>query len=159
MGFLAILFGHLKNDLFLIFSRTWCTGSRNTALIAWVLVEPDCPTKCLRGWLLLYWSNLNSLISWGITLAFLFPCYWSSSTLLYLSIWFMSWRTLVTGCQLKTSLNCARLGGRPWKCWWSRHQSHHLSHWTFPSICLSTSSESRLLAWIRTVGNLCAEGP
>ena len=27
-----ILFGHLKNGSFLIFSKTWCTGSQNTTL-------------------------------------------------------------------------------------------------------------------------------
>ena len=30
VGSPPILFGHLKNGLFLIFSKTWCTGSQNT---------------------------------------------------------------------------------------------------------------------------------
>ena len=38
-GFPIILFGPLKNGSFLIFSNTWCTGSRNTALTTWVLVD------------------------------------------------------------------------------------------------------------------------
>ena len=32
------------------------------------------------------------------------PCYWSSSTLLDLSIWFISWRTLVTGLPIRDLL-------------------------------------------------------
>ena len=104
MGFPVILFGHLKNGSFLIFSRTWCTSSRNTIITAWVLADPNCPTKSLRDRLLLYQSDLKSLISWRITLAFHFPYFYSSSTLLYLSIRFMSWRTLVTGLPIRDFL-------------------------------------------------------
>ena len=104
MRFLAILFGHLKNDSFLIFSRTWCTSSRNTTLTAWALANPDCPTKSLRCRLLLYRSNLKSLLSWEITLAFPFPYCRSFSTLLYLSIRSISWCTLMTGLPIKDFL-------------------------------------------------------
>ena len=104
MGFPVILFDHLKNSSFLIFSSTWRTGSRNTTLTAWVLVDPDCPAKCFLGRLLLYWSDLKSFLSWGITLAFPFPCCWSSLTRLYLSIQSMSWRTLLAGFPVKDFL-------------------------------------------------------
>ena len=106
MGFPIILFGHLKNDSFLIFSKTWCTGSRNTALTAWVLADLDCPAKSL----FVYWSNLKSLISWWITLAFPFPCCWSPLILLYLSIWSMSWRTLVIGLLVRDFLKPCSAG-------------------------------------------------
>ena len=73
MGSPAILFGHLKNDLFLIFSRTWCTGSRNTALIACASADPDCPAKSLLGRLLLLNRfDLKSLLSWGQSLLYLY---------------------------------------------------------------------------------------
>ena len=85
-----VLFGHLKYGSFLIFSKTWCTSSRNTVLTIWGVVGPDCLTKSLRGLLLLYQSDLKSFLSWGTTLAFPFPYCWSSSTLLYLSIRSMS---------------------------------------------------------------------
>ena len=49
---------------------------------------------------------------WWITLALPFPCCWSSSTLLYLSIWSMSWCTLVTGFPVKDFLKPC-LAGRP----------------------------------------------
>ena len=112
MGFPTILFGYLKNDSFLICSKIWCTGSQNTALISWVLVDPDCPAKSLWDRLLLYWSDLKSFLSCGITLAFPFPCYWSSLTLLYLSIRSMSWRTLVTSLPIRDFLKpCS--AGRP----------------------------------------------
>lgn len=104
MGFLVILFGHLKNGSFLIFSRTWCTSSQNTALTIWVLVDPDCPAKSLRGRLLWNQFDLKSLISWGITFALPFPCCWSSFTLLYLSIQSMSWITLVIGLLVRDFL-------------------------------------------------------
>ena len=112
MGFPTILFDHLKNGSFLIFSRTWCTSSQNTALTAWVLADPDCPAKSLWGWLLLYRFDLKSFISWGITLSFPFPYCWSSSSFLYLSIWSMSWRMLVTGFLVKDFLKPC-LVGRP----------------------------------------------
>ena len=112
MGFPAILFGHLKNSSFLIFSRSWCTGSRNTTLTAWVLADPNCPVKSLRGQLLLYRSDLKFLLFWGITLAFPFPYCWSSSTFLYLSFRSMSWRILVTGLPVRDFLKpCS--AGRP----------------------------------------------
>ena len=106
MGFPTILFGHLKNDSFLIFSKTWCTGSRNTALTAWVLADLDCPAKSL----LLYWSDLKSLISWGITLAFPFPYCRSPLILLYLSIRSMSWHTLVIGLLVRDFLKPCSAG-------------------------------------------------
>ena len=112
MGFPPILFGHLKNGSFLIFSKTWCTSSQNTALTAWAFAGPACPTKSLWGRLFLYWFDLKFLLSLGITLAFPFPYYWSSSTLLYLSIRFMSWRTLVAGFLVKDFLKL-RSVGRP----------------------------------------------
>ena len=112
MGFPVILFGHLKNGSFLIFFRTWCTSSQNTIITAWVLADPNYPTKSLWDRLLLYQSDLKSLISWRITLAFHFPYCCSSSTLLYLSIRSMSWRTLVTGLPIKDFLKpCST--GRP----------------------------------------------
>ena len=100
-----ILFSHLKYGLFLIFSKIWCIGSRNTVLTTWVAVDPDCPAKSLRGQLLLYLSDLTSLLSYETTLAFPFPCCWSSSTCLYSSMWSMSWRTLLTGFLVKDFLN------------------------------------------------------
>ena len=48
-----IFFGYLKYGSFLIFSKIWCTGSRNTMLTAWWVVDLDCPAKSLRGLLLL----------------------------------------------------------------------------------------------------------
>ena len=84
---LAILFGHLKNGSFLTFSKTCRTDSLNTALTAYVLVDPDCPVKSLLGWLLLYRSDLKSFLLWRMIFSFCFPCSWSFSTLLYLSIW------------------------------------------------------------------------
>ena len=36
---------------------------------------------------------------------------------------------------------------KPCKSWWPHHQSHHLSHWTFPSTYLRTFSRSPLLTW------------
>ena len=48
-----ILFGHLKHGSFFIFSKTWCTGSLNTALIIWGAASSDCPVKSLRRLLLL----------------------------------------------------------------------------------------------------------
>ena len=72
MEFLAILFGHLKNGSFLIFSKTWCTSSLNTALTFCVLVDPYCPAKSLLGLLLLYQSDLKFLHFWRITLSFPF---------------------------------------------------------------------------------------
>ena len=76
------------------------------------LAGPACPAKSLWGRLFLYQSYLKFLISLGITLAFPFPCYWSSSTLLYLSILSMSWRTLVAGFLVKDFLKLC-LVGRP----------------------------------------------
>ena len=57
----TILFGHLKNSSFLIFSKTCCTGSLNTTLTFYVLVDPYCPVKSFLGLLLLYRSILKSL--------------------------------------------------------------------------------------------------
>ena len=59
----AILFGYLKHGSFLIFSSTWCTGSRNTALTLRVLVVSGYPAKSLLGRLFMYRSDLKSLIS------------------------------------------------------------------------------------------------
>ena len=108
----AILFGHLKNGSFLIFSKTWGTDTLNTTLTFCVLVNPYCPAKSLIGLLLLYWSDLKSLPFWGITFSFPLPCSWSSSILLYLSIWSISYRTLVTGLVVKYFLKPC-LVGRP----------------------------------------------
>ena len=110
MGFLAILFGHLKNDLFLISSRTWCIGSWNTALVVWVVADPDCLVKSLRGQLLLNWSDLKSLLSWGITFALRFLYCWSSSTLLYLLIRSIKWITLVTSLPVRDFLKPCSVG-------------------------------------------------
>ena len=65
----------------------------------------DCPTKYLLGQLLLLnWSDLKSLLSWRTIFALPLPNYWSSSTLLYLSIQSMSWRRLVTGFPIRDFL-------------------------------------------------------
>ena len=48
-----ILFGHLKYGSFLIFSKTWCTGSRNTVFTTCGAASPDYPAKSRRGLLLL----------------------------------------------------------------------------------------------------------
>ena len=106
--FPPILFGHLKYGSFLIFFKTWCTSFQNTVLTTWGAVDSDCPTKSFWGLLLLYLSNLKSLLSWGITLPFPLPCYWSSSTLLYSSMRSISWRTLLTGFLVRIFLNHAR---------------------------------------------------
>ena len=139
MGFPPILFGHLKNDSFLIFSKTWCTGSQNTALTAWAFAGPACPTKSLWGRLFLYWFDLKFLLSLGITLAFPFPYYWSSSTLLYLSIRFMSWRTLVAGFLVKDFLKLRSVGRSPSI---SLNISWYLSEYIFnvPSSCMVKDS-------------------
>ena len=89
-GSLLILLGHLKYGSFLIFSKTWCTSSQNTMLTTWGAVDPDYPVKSLRGLLLLYRSDLKSLLFLEITLPFPLSYCWSSSTLLYLSILSMS---------------------------------------------------------------------
>ena len=105
-----ILFGHLKNGSFFIFSRTRCTGSRNTTLTTWVLVDPIGLTWSFRGRTTLNRSDLKSLLPWGITFTLPFPCCWSSLTLLYLSIRSISWRTLVTGLPVKDFLSPCSLG-------------------------------------------------
>ena len=159
MGFPAILFGHLKNSSFLIFSSTWHTSSRNIALTAWVLVDPDFLVKFLLSRSLLYRSDLKSLLSWEITLALHFPYCWSSSTLLYLSIWFMSWRTLVTGFPVRDFLKPCSAGKLTLKVLRPTSSKSHLSHCTSPSICPSTFSGSHLLAWTRTITSPKAEVP
>ena len=60
--------------------------------------------------LLLYRFDLKSLLSRGTTVAFAFPCCWSSSTLLYLSIQSISWRTLVIGFLVKDFLKPCSAG-------------------------------------------------
>ena len=105
----AILFGHLKNGSFFIFSKTWCTDFLNTALTVCV-VDPYCPVKSLIGLLLLYRFDLKSLPFWGITFFFPFLYGWSSSTLLYLSIRSISWRTLVTSLPVKDFLKLCSVG-------------------------------------------------
>ena len=110
MEFPGILFGHLKSGSFLIFSKTWGTGSLNTALTFCVLVDLYCLAKSLLGLLLLYWSDLKSLPFWGITFPYPFPCSWSSSTLLYLSIRSISYRTLVTDLPVKDFLKPCSVG-------------------------------------------------
>ena len=159
MGFPAILFGHLKNSSFLIFSSTWHTSSRNVALTAWVLVDPDFLVKFLLSRSLLYRSDLKSLLSWEITLALHFPYCWSSSTLLYLSIWFMSWRTLVTGFPVRDFLKPCSAGKLTLKVLMPTSSKSHLSHCTSPSICPSTFSGSHLLAWTGTITSPKAEVP
>ena len=105
VGSPPIWFGYLKYGSLLIFSKIWCIGSRNIVLTTWVTVDLDCPAKSLWGQLLLYLSDLTSLLSYETTLAFPFPCCWSSSTCLYSSMWSMSWRTLLTGFLVKDFLN------------------------------------------------------
>ena len=112
MGPHPILFDHLKYGSFLIFSKTWCTGSRNTVLTTRGVVDPDRPTKSLQDLLLLYLSDLKSLMSWGITLVFPHLCCWSSLTRLYSSIRFISWRTLLTSFLAKDFLKSCS-AGRP----------------------------------------------
>ena len=112
IGSPPILFGHLKYDPFLIFSKTWCTSSLNTVPTTWVTINPDYPAKSLRGRLLLYLSHLKSLLSWGITLTFPFPYCWSSSTRLYSSIRSISWRTLLVGFLVNDFLKSCS-AGRP----------------------------------------------
>ena len=159
MGFPAILFGHLKNNSFLIFSSTWHISSRNIALTAWVLVDPDFLVKFLLSRSLLYRSDLKSLLSWEITLALHFPYCWSSSTLLYLSIWFMSWRTLVTGFLIRDFLKPCSTGKLTLKVLRPTSSKSHLSHCTSPSICPSTFSGSHLLAWTGTITSPKAKVP
>ena len=108
----AILFGHLKNGSFLIFFKTWGTGFLNTALTFCILVDPYCPTKSFLRLLLLYRYrfDLKSLPFWEITFSFPFPYSWSSSTLLYLSIWSISCRTLVTSLPVKDFLKPCLVG-------------------------------------------------
>ena len=101
------LIGHLKYGSFLIFSKIWCTSSLNIMPTTWVTIDLDCP---IRGWLLLYISDLKSLLSWGITLAFPFPCCWSSSTYLYSSIRSMSWCTLLAGFLVNDFLKSCSMG-------------------------------------------------
>ena len=159
MGFPTILFCHLKNSSFLIFSSTWHTSSPNVALTAWVLVDPDFLVKFLLSRSLLYRSDLKSLLSWEITLALHFPYCWSSSTLLYLSIWFMSWRTLVTGFLIRDFLKPCSTGKLTLKVLRPTSSKSHLSHCTFSSIYLSMLSGSFLLAWTRTITSPKAEVP
>ena len=108
----TILFDYLKNGSFLIFSKTWCIDSLITTLTFCELVDPYCLAKSLLRLLLLYRSDLKSLPFWRITFYFPFPCSWSSSTLLYLSIRSISCHTLVTGLLVKDFLK-ACLVGRP----------------------------------------------
>ena len=110
VGSPSILFVYLKYGSFLIFSKTWCTGSRHTVLTTWVAVDPDCPAKSLRCQLLLYLSDLKSLLSWRTNLAFPLPCCWFSSTHLYLSIRSMSWRTFLTGFLVNNFLKSCSTG-------------------------------------------------
>ena len=109
-GFPCHFIWPLKVWFVLDFLHTRCTGSRNTALIVCTLVAPDCPTKSLLGWLLLYWSDLKSLLSEGMTFSFPFPYSWSSSTRLYLSIRSISWRTLVAGLPVRDFLKPCSTG-------------------------------------------------
>ena len=183
MGFPPILFGHLKNDSSLIFSKTWCIGSRNTALITWVLASPDCPAKSLWVWLLLYRSDLKSLISWRITIAIPFPCCWSSLTLLYLSIQSMSWHTLVAGFPVKDFLKPCSVGRPTLKVLMaisskspsiSLNISQYLSEYVFrvsPSLMVKDSRESKgqgtllqvikqeLNAWVSSLKNSMEPAP
>ena len=108
VGSPPILFGHLKYGSIFIFSKTWCTSSWNTMLTTWVTVNLDCLAKSLRWWLLLYLSDLKSLLSF--TLAFPFPCYWSSLTHLYLSILSMSSRTLLASFLVNDFLKSCSVG-------------------------------------------------
>ena len=112
VGSPPILFGYLKYGLLLIFSKIWCTGSRNTVLTTWVAVDPDCLEKSLWGWLLLYLSKLTSLLSYETTLFFPFSYCWSFLIHLYSSIRSMSWRTLPIGFLVKDFLK-SWSAGRP----------------------------------------------
>ena len=76
----------------------------------WAAIDPNCLAKSLQGRLLLYLFDLKSLLSWEITLAFPFPCCWSSSTHLYSSIQSMSWRTLLIGFLVKDFLKSYSTG-------------------------------------------------
>ena len=106
----AILFSHLKNDSFLIFSKTWGISSLNTALTFYILGDPYCPVKSLLKLLLLYRSDLKSIPFWGITFSFPFPCSRSSFILLYLSFRSISYRTLVTDLPVKDFLKPCSVG-------------------------------------------------
>ena len=160
MGSPAILFSHLKNDSFLIFSRTWCIRSWNTALIVYAPADLDYPAKSLLGRLLLLnRSDLKSLLSWGIIFALPLPDCCSYSTLLYLSIWFMSWRKLVTGFPIRDFLKPCSAGRPLLKVLMATSSNYPLSHCTSPSICLSRLSGSPLLAWTKIIENPKAEEP
>ena len=75
-------------------SRPWLPNKVSPRSVVIVPIRPEIPPL------------------WWITLALPFPCCWSSSTLLYLSIWSMSWCTLVTGFPVKDFLKPC-LAGRP----------------------------------------------
>ena len=55
----SILFGYLKHDLFLIFSKTWCCGSRSTLLTTWGVVDLDCPAKFPLGSVIVVFVRLE----------------------------------------------------------------------------------------------------
>ena len=90
-------------NLFQDFMHGLSEYSSDHLIVTWYLLLSIIPS----GWLLLYLSGLNSLISWGTSLVFLFPCCcccWSSSILLYLSTLSISYRKLVTGLPVKDFL-------------------------------------------------------
>ena len=147
----AILFGYLKYGSLLIFSSTWCIGSRNTVLTFCALVVSDCPVKSLFKQLLLYRSDLKSLLSWEITFSFPLPCNWSSSTRLYLSSRSISWHTLVAGLPVRDFLKPCSTGRLFLKVLMAHCQSCRPSHYTSPNMCPSKPSESLHHAWTTTV--------
>ena len=55
-------------------------------------------------------SDLKSLLSWGTTFAFPFPCNWFFSILLYLSIRSINWRTLTIGLPVRDFLKSCSAG-------------------------------------------------
>ena len=96
--------GPLKNGSFFIFSSIWYTGSLNSELTNWTLTNVAWLWKSLWGRSLWYLPPRGSLFSWNI-LALPFPRVWSSSNLLYLSMWSISWRMFKTNLIVNDFLN------------------------------------------------------
>ena len=60
--------------------------------------------------IVLVWLEISPLLRDHLSLSFPFPCSWSSLTLLYLSIRFISWRTLATGLPVRDFLKSCSTG-------------------------------------------------
>ena len=159
MGSPPILFGHLKYDSFLIFSKTWCTGSRNTVFTTWEAIDPDCLAKSLWGLLLLYLFDLKFLLSWGITLAFPFLCCWFSSTCMYSSIRSINWRTLLTGFLVKDFLKSCSADRPTLKVLTATSSKSPSVSFNISQYLLSTFSGSPPLVWTWITGSLKAKKP